>query len=603
MSVKIDDNPFRKEDVSNNKSSPKNTVSNDIDNPDKFIQKMKRTISKKKNNYKNIPELDNIYDKNDTPHENMSNFKPISYDNQKTPVTATSTMLDMGELLDESAETENYTKNGDGGGGKRGSGGVYNPYKREYEFDPPEDSGGYGINKKILDGIRKGTIKMEDIDKLLHTGEIDQAQYDWLFGRFLNFKGFNWQNTPPPKVEEKKCGPEKKNCGPDAKNIIEYIKYYYYQFKYYINQYSYVLKYLATVLYKAVDGAFDNKPSNSEADVDIIAKVLHFLIMVPISCYYSYNWFYITFYHKMPNNAKSGVYRKNILDALHSAPYIIPTLQPAILLHTWFIQEFLVDTWDYVVGIFGFFGLRSLSNFFRHPMTILLCITVVIMFVNCLKSGYFLNLFFSFIENTEMHVKFDKYLYLIVIWDVLFGISPVNFIIRIINAFKTYLSPIGSLIKFIIILILSLFLIRLAGIIPIVHSYVMSLAAILIFHSDHNPFECIKDIKKSIYSYANPCRDDTIDKSVARILKFIIDNLTPIVSICMLCYSMIFVFTKMASNSGKIIIGELLGFLMFISILWVAYNYKTSLSELDINEIILATDRMQFEATATNADI
>jgi hypothetical protein len=128
----------------------------------------------------------------------------------------------------------------------------------------------------------------------------------------------------------------------------------------------------------------------------------------------------------------------------------------------------------------------------------------------------------------------------------------------------------------------------------------MSIFAIVIFHSNHNPFECIKQIKKSIYTYANPCRDDSIDKSVARILKFIIDNLTPIVSIGMLCYSMFFVFTKMASTSGKIIIGELLGFFMFISILWVAYNYKASLSDIDTSNLIFPKDILKFNATSPN---
>ena len=602
MSVKIDDKPFRKEDLSNNKSSPKNTASIDNDNPDKFIQKMKRTISKKKNNFKNIPELDNIYDKNDIPHENMSNFKPTSYDNKTHMITtATSLDVDGGVSSRESVENENYKSGG-------GRGGVNNPYKIEYEFDTPDYSGELG-KKKILDGIRNGTIKLEDLDKLLHTGEITQSEYDFYFGKFLEFKGINWQNTPPPKLETKKCGPDKKNCGPDSKNIMEYLKYYYYQFKNYITLYSYVLQYIATILYKSVDGAFDEKPSNSAADVDIIAKILHFLIMVPISCYYSYNWFYITCYHKIPHDATSSVYRKNIIDTLNKVPYIIPTFQPAILLHTWFIQEFIVETWDWAVGIFGFIGLRPLSNFLRHPMTILLCITVVVTLMNCLKSGYFLELFFSFIENTDMHKSFEKYLYPIVLFyvlkTVLFGYN--SYIQNGIRVISAMINPIGTLIKvifnLIVTLILAMGLLRLSGVIPIVHSYVMSIFAIIIFHKQHNPVECIKDIKKSIYSYSNPCRDDSIDKSVAKILKFIIDNLTPIVSIGMLCYSMILVFTKMASNSGKIIIGEVLGIFMFMCILWVAYNYKTSLSELDINTLILADDRRSFAATAANANI
>ena len=64
MSEKINDQSFSKDNNMSTRIRPLPTnTSSDSDTPDKFLEKMKHTMSKKKNNYKNIPELTNIYDK------------------------------------------------------------------------------------------------------------------------------------------------------------------------------------------------------------------------------------------------------------------------------------------------------------------------------------------------------------------------------------------------------------------------------------------------------------------------------------------------------------------------------------------------------------
>lgn len=306
--------------------------------------------------------------------------------------------------------------------------------------------------------------------------------------------------------------------------------------------------------------------------------------MIPVSWYYAYNWFYITFYENIPTSATPDEYRKNVFNLLNNVPYVIPINQPTLLLHTWVIQTQLVYIWNYMFDIFKFLGLYTITNFFKNPMTILICMTVFILFMNCNYSGYIMKLLISFMEDKDF--PFQQYLYGIVFFDVFIGISPVSFIERILNIFKTYFNPLSVLVKFIITIIISVLLIRLSGIIAILHSYFMSVFALLVFHPDNNPQKAIFEIKKAIFTTTEPCSPETgVSKPVAKILKFIIDNLLPILSACVLFYSMFLIFTQMASNSGKIILSQIFGFLILISVGWVVYNYRMSKTELDTSRL------------------
>ena len=65
---------------SDNTSSITQSFRKDVsDEPEVFIQKMKNTLKKKKNNYKNIEELENIYD---TVDNTTSTFKPSKKTNK-----------------------------------------------------------------------------------------------------------------------------------------------------------------------------------------------------------------------------------------------------------------------------------------------------------------------------------------------------------------------------------------------------------------------------------------------------------------------------------------------------------------------------------------
>ena len=62
-----------------------------------------------------------------------------------------------------------------------------------------------------------------------------------------------------------------------------------------------MLKYISTEIYNSTDGAIDGKPSKNAKDVSVIVNVLHYIIMVPLAIYFSYNWFFITFYRDEEN--------------------------------------------------------------------------------------------------------------------------------------------------------------------------------------------------------------------------------------------------------------------------------------------------------------
>jgi hypothetical protein len=55
----------------------------------------------------------------------------------------------------------------------------------------------------------------------------------------------------------------------------------------------------------STDGKMDGNPSKSIDDVSIIENILNYLVLVPLSIYFSYNWFYIMFYYYTSSDKKT----------------------------------------------------------------------------------------------------------------------------------------------------------------------------------------------------------------------------------------------------------------------------------------------------------
>lgn len=564
MSVKINEQSFSKDDILSSRAN---------DTPDKFIQKMKQTIYKKKNNYKNILELDNIYDKSVDP-ENFTSIRDGSGDGSG-----------VGSGDGASSQNKNNTKQ----------------YKESIKNNNRSDG-----NKKEVDdsNVVNEDFTQADEDKIYipdyeydfdpsslnsTDGTMTQAESNARLGNYFDSIGVDWANINPPKKKKKNCGPDKKNCGKDGPDISKWIPYIIEKVKKILAIYPRCLNYIATYLYIFFDGLFDDAPSNNILDVQLITNILHYIIMVPVSWFFAYNWYYITFYKNIPTTAKPAEYRKTINSYIKRIAFIKSLVQVMLFLHTIIIQNVIVNSWFKVFSLFNFFYLFIIYDFFTNPMVILIIMMICFLYINCVYSDDIVKIFISFMEDKNL--PFQKYLYNLVFFDIFIGVSPISIFERIIGMLKTYLNPIGSVMTFVGTIVASILLIRLSGILVIVHMYIISTFALIIFSDEHEPVQPIKEINENIYSNSNDrdaCKDEiNIGDEVAGILKYIINNALYILNIAIFLYSMLIIRKKMFSNSCKNIMIFFLGVFAFTCGIFMYNNSMKQSRDIDIGKLIM----------------
>ena len=560
MSGKINERSFSKDDI---------LSSGFNDSPDTFIKKMNQTIYKKKHNYKNIPELDNIYDKpiwTDTFTENYTSMdnsdKPNSSSalnkkeslKNKLPNTIVSTL----EEPESSVVNEEFKQADDDR--------IYIP---DYEYDTSQtDNNGSNGNKS-------------------------QADNNAALGNILSSKGYDWENIPAPKENKKKCGPDRPDCGESDTDITYYINKLKEYIKIALGYYPWFLKMIATNLYRSIDGLIDKTPSddqtNSTMDIELLTNILHYIFMASVSWFCAYNWYYITFYKNIPNNAKPHEYRSIIQLYIKRVSFIKSLVQVMLFVHTYLIQRFIVNSWFKIFNIFNYFYLFFICDFFTNPMVILLIMMIVFLYINCVYSTYFVDTFISFMDDTNF--PFQRYIYTLVVFDICIGLSPVSYIERFIQMVKTYFSPITTSAGIIGGMVTSLVLIRLSGIFLMVHMFIMSIFSSTIFSESHNPIKTISEIQNTIYNQSDDveeCQDTSnITGYASLILQFIVENALYILHIAVFIYSLYTLNKNIISVSVKILLTMILVFLIFICFLAIWYTNVISKQRVNPNEVIL----------------
>ena len=313
---------------SDNTSSITQSFRKDVsDEPEVFIQKMKNTLKKKKNNYKNIEELENIYE---TVDKTTSTFKPLKKTNKPSKksweqtdeltdsfeqfskdmddfqknMTSIFTPMDNKEGNSSSPESDNKNSKK-----TKTENSVYLP---DYEYENKNEK---ELKKKrykrLLDNAKDGNVNIAEIKNLLNTGEITQAQYNTLFG--FSLPGFDWQNINTSLPKKPECGKFNKDCGASA-NSLDYFKKIMEIIKQLINLYSQLLNFIATKVYLSTNSNSESK--DSTFDISVIAKILNYIIMVPFAIFFAYNWFYITFYRDESGNPLKIDFENDVMSSL-----------------------------------------------------------------------------------------------------------------------------------------------------------------------------------------------------------------------------------------------------------------------------------------------
>lgn len=570
----------------------------DKDTPDQFIKKMKSTLSKKKkNNFKNIEELENIYES--TTDKKSKKTKQVDRDllNIKSSVNALDKSIQQIEdsinQVSEKTKTPKTPKtpldNIEGFSNTN----IYDSiYKPEYEFETKEQPVTNTEYAKLVNDAKSGILNTTLIKQLMNIGKITEAQYNQLFGFTLDFSGFEWKNasTTPPKPTNERCSKWKKNCDGGGADIVEWLKRMLENLKKIMGIYSQILRFISVLIYKSVDGSLDGKPSNSNDDVSIIVNVLHFLIMIPLSIYFAYNWFYITFYKDETGEPISFDFSEKVMSSLKGLLIRLfkCLVQPMILMDS-FLRLFIPKSY-YTIGeaiqsfIIGPFDFSFIGNIITNPLFIFIWFTLLILYMTCKYSDTILNMFLSYI--TDANVPYESYLHGIVAYDWIVGIAALGVFGKMVGAIETVMSPVSAIFWFLVLVIFSHLMIRFAGIFILLYLYAMSYFALSIF-SKGGINAAIKSInlafEASIRTGNVKCPEGEWEKAVKEILELIYKYLYAILYIIVLGYSSMWIFASMKSSSGKIILGSTLSLIIAIIVLAIAY-VRVAMGKTDVEK-------------------
>ena len=609
----------------------------DKDSPDQFLKKMERTMSKKrKNNYKNIGELENIYDVNpmDTetntkvintksmqdntpPTRSSSEFGPMSSRTPTTPsldnsqsekmknakisapslVAGQNSGIKLGERTSEDVNktsTSNITPEEEANfeGFKYDT--AAEMYIPEYEYE----KGFKPISRKAYDKLvtkaKSGLLSISKLKKLLNTGRITQWQYNKLFGFKLDFSGFNWKyKGTAPSSSNERCPKWKKDCGGIAGDIFSYITKIVNYLKQLIGLYWQFLNFISTTLYKSTDGKLDGKPVKNRGDIKMIVNILHFLLMIPLSIYFSYNWFYITFYRDEGGNP-IDINFKDIVSKLLKGllkRLFKHNVQTMILTDT-FLRKVMPGIYLKISNIFEYLTIGPLNFSFigkilTNPIFIFIWLTLLILYMNCKYSNKLASMLYSYMNDKKF--PFESYLHSITAYDWIVGIASVGIIGTISSLFELFISPISVVFWFLFSTIASHLMVRFSGIFALVYLYVMSFSAIAIYAVGgvNTAMENINEsFEESISFKDNKCPPGKWERIFINLLNAIYKYLIAILYLIVLSYSTYLIFSNMKSSSSKIILGSFLTFIIvgiIMGLFLMVYTSDPDIKKSDID--------------------
>ena len=361
-----------------------------------------------------------------------------------------------------------------------------------------------------------------------------------------------------------------------------------------IGIYSQVLRYFSTLLYKSTDGKIDGNPSNNAADVSIIVNVLHFLIMIPLSIYFAYNWFYITFYKDETGQSIQIDFSYNVMTSLKGLliRFFKCLVQPMILLDAF--MRLVIPNAYFSMGnalkslIIGPLDLSFIGKILTNPIFIFLCLTLLILNMTCAYSDDVANMLYSYMSDEK--VPYEKQLHGIIAYDWIIGIAAIGIIGRVFGIVESLMSPLSALFWFLVLVIFSHLMIRFAGIFALLYLYIMSYFALAIY-SDGGVSAAMKSInlalEASIKDTDNKCPKGKWEKIIINVLNLIYKYLFALLYIIVLAYSTFLIFTSMKSSSGKIILGSTLVMIIAIIVMVIALvslqsGPSTKKSDIDI---------------------
>ena len=576
---------------------------------DRILNKMKRiTRSKTKQNYKKIDELENIYESNasggvlgqmndfakgmrdlqknleilEKEMENVEGFTPDDTDGVKDEEG----FEDEEEGFED--EEEGFEDEEEGFATNLSNG--LKIYTSEYENNT---SGGiYKLDKtlykKLFKLAKQKQLTKSQLKALLKSGDITQSQYDKLIKAMKSKKSKKTASSG-------KC---KSNRFKEYIDIaVKYVtKFYTYYYKY--------LQKLAKQIYNKTDGVIDDKRiANNQKDIDIIAEQINYFLAVPSAIIYAYNWYYIILY-KDENNQKIPYTFGDTLNSFVNngvLKYLFTALiQPVILLNA-FLRKTCPAVIDQIIDFLGYFKFGKYLDFTilkvvaMNPIAQFMVLVCVILYLSCKYSQQVFDAMISFMGHGSPP-SYIKWLYVIVAYDIIIGVArrantffgTVQSTADKVNGFiKTLMSPFTSFAMWLVLVIFSFLNIRLAGLFIIIYLYINTYLAMGIYNGVNNKpsiAQAWSDMntmfRKSVVNIGGrqcPPNPTFFEKLFVVLMELCYECMAYMLYFIILLYGIYRYVTELQSESTKIILSALNGFLLAIITVFIILRAKAKM--------------------------
>ena len=592
---------------------------------EEILQKME-TITKakknKKNNYKNVDVLENVYEEPEKPEsktfvgrftdfakgltEMQENMEKINKELEALDVEGFEGFAeeedegfeegaegeeDEGfeegaegeedEGFEEGAEGEEDEGFEEGAEGSEGEEGFksYGPkklYRREYEptnggLDGPDKT----LNTRLMRFARRGKLSKSFLRRLLRQGLISRRQYNRLMRR----------NRRAQRKKKKSDSTKSKSRGKCKSNRFkEFLDKLVNFIRKYTDKYNKLMIEMATYIYEFAGGS--KTTSFAKNDINVVVKQLKYFFMVPFAMYFTYNWYYILFYRDESNQKIPNTFGETVNDyaSYGLLRYLFTSLvQPMIVLNAYFrrlwpwIIESCVNLLSYLR--LGKLDFTFLYTFFSNPIVQFLALAFTILYYACKYGDLMYNTFFKLLGMTgSIKIKMPKdkifrFILLILVFDVIVGVvrhsssAVVNLFNRAMSIYQMMTAPIITIVLWLILVIFTFVNMHFALLFCILYLYIHSYFALGIYGTKGagNAWNDINQLlRRSVSKIGGrecPPNPSWIEKVFVILMSQLFNLLIIIMFILVLCYGIYSYVYFMKAESPK---GMLVAFNMFI---------------------------------------
>jgi hypothetical protein len=412
----------------------------------------------------------------------------------------------------------------------------------------------------------------------------------------LTFGKIDW--TPPPVSTSKcdnPCGNFNKDCSKTNRNIVmvrRYIKNVINYIKQIFGIYSVILKYIAHHIYNSTDGKLFGKAINEKSDEDIIINILHYFVMVPISVFFAYNWFYILFFKDEAGNLLKNDFANIISSSLKGILHrFFKCLVAPVILVNAILRSIIPNIYFGIALIIkqleiGNISFEIIGDIMDNQLFIFIWLTLVIFFMTCNYSDAFESAFYSYLGdgNENEPYPYVNYLHGIVAYDWIVGIVAIPTV-------QSIYSPILTAFWFFILVFFSHWMINFAGIFIMLYFYISSYFSLYLYSSTpiNDTINSIHDAFKRGFKKQDHCPSDPsyLEMIIQKIFEIINSHILSFMYTIALIASLIIILFKMKSVSTEIILSTALGTVVFTIILFIIMSiseiFKKNINKSDFD--------------------